>query len=288
MKKIMGVILAWAVFLGTLTAVFLAVEKPLSSEQGPVTVICMQTVEDADSTLLYQGNSAVLIDAGTEQDGDRILEALEEHGVKSLEYMILSHPDQDHIGGAMKVLTSVPVGRVIEPYYTKENERLTELNRYCEENGVPVFYPSHTSRLHVGQMQFLIYPPLEKNYKDTNNYSLAVLVRHKKVSMLFAGDALKKRSQELLYTDWPKIDLYKVPHHGRANSMTELLFSALHPVYAVVTSEKADDAVLKAGEKEKSIFLYTARGDCIFESSGTSLWLKEQGGESYAGKKKKE
>lgn len=284
MKRKFGVFLAWIIFLGTLAAAFLSIEIPISTASEPVTVICIQTAEDADSTLLTQGSSAVLIDAGTEQDGDRILEILREQGISSLDYLILSHPDKDHIGGAMQILTTLPVGRVIQPYYTKGNEELEEINTYCEDNAISILHPNHTSRLRVGQMQILVYPPLEKNYKETNNYSLAVLVRHEKISMLFTGDALRKRSQELLYIDWPRIDLYKVPHHGRANSMTEMLFSTLHPAYAVITSNQADDSVVKAGEKEGSKLLYTLQGDCIFESDGNTLYLKKEGGRFDGGK----
>lgn len=288
MKRKIGVFFAWIIFLGSLSTVVLTITMPASASKGVVQVICIQTVEDADATLLIQGDSAVLIDTGTEADGGRILEVLKEQGIASLDYLILSHPDQDHIGGAMQILTSLPVGRVIQPYYTKEQEELEEINSYCERSGISVLYPSHTNRLQAGQMQLLVYPPLEKNYKETNNYSLAVLVRHEKVSMLFAGDALRKRSQELLYTDWPQIDLYKVPHHGRANSMTAALFAALHPAYAVITSDQADEAVVKAGEQEGSRLLYTLQGDCVFESDGTALYLIKEGGQPDGGKKEKE
>lgn len=287
MIKKLGVFMAWAIFLGALAAVFLAITIPKSASDGPVTVVCMQTSEDADAALLAQGVSAVLIDTGTESDGARILEILKEQGVTSLDFMILSHPDKDHIGGAMHILTSIPVDRVIQPYYTKENEMLEEINSFCERNGISIVYPSHTTRLQTGTMQMLVYPPLEKNYKDTNNYSLSVLIRHGKISMLFTGDALRKRSLELLHTDWTPIDLYKVPHHGRANSMTGELFSALHPAYAVITSDQADDAVMKAAEKEGSKLLYTLQGDCVFESDGHTLHLKkEKGGDLDGGTNK--
>lgn len=185
--------------------------------------------------------------------------------------MILTHPDGDHIGGALRILSQVPVGQVIQPYFTEENERLEELNDYCRRRNIPIVYPTHAKRLPAGQMQAVIYPPLEKHYKDTNNYSLAVLVQHGQVNMIFTGDALRKRSEELLYTDWPRADLYKVPHHGRANSMTGALFEALHPKYAVVTSDSADGAVTASCEQEGTVLFYTALGDCVFQSDKTML-----------------
>ena len=91
------------------------------------------------------------------------------------------------------------------------------------------------------------------------------------MKQLFAGDALRKRSEELLLIDWPEVDLYKVPHHGRANSATGALFDALQPHYAVVTAKSADEAVLQAAQRNHTQLFYTADGDCTFISDGSTL-----------------
>lgn len=261
----------WCVFLGALGAAVLAVSAPSRQAQGPVTAVCIQTQDDADATLLVQDGAAVLIDTGEDVDAPHILEVLAQYGVTKLDYLILSHPDADHIGGAVQVLSQIPADRVVQPYYTEEDERLTALDAWLEEQGVSVLYPTHTQTLRAGGMRLLVYPPLEKHYRETNNYSLAVLVQHGKVNMMFPGDALRKRSEELLHTDWPAIDLYKVAHHGRANAATEALFEALRPNYAVVTATSADQAVLDAADRQGAQLYYTAQGDCMFVSDGSTL-----------------
>lgn len=236
----------------------------------------MKTIEDADAVLLYQGDDAVLIDTGEEQDARHILEVLHENNVDKLDYMILSHPDRDHIGGAMRILKEIPVGRVIEPYYTEENETLSVLNNWLEEQKISILYPTKTQRLKIGGMNFVVYPPLEKHYNDTNNYSLSVLVQHEKINMLFTGDALRKRSEELLYIDWPQLALYKVPHHGRANSMSAELFSVLRPTYALVTSGSADEIIIESASRMKTELIFTADGDAVFISDGSQLIMEEK------------
>lgn len=231
----------------------------------------MQTHDDADATILYQQGAAVLIDTGEEEDAAAIIARLEQLGISRLDYLILSHPDADHIGGALDILQTIQVGCVVQPYGPEGNDRLSELNGWLSDHDIPVLYPTRTRRVKAGQMQLLIYPPLEKRYNDTNNYSLAVLARHGNVTMLFAGDALRQRSAELLQIDWPSIDLYKVPHHGRANRNTQALFRALHPAHAVVTSDSADRAVLDGAQECGTTLFYTALGDCIFVSDGKTL-----------------
>lgn len=245
--------------------------RPAASASGPVTVISMQTLNDADATLLYQQGAAVLIDTGEECDAAQIIEKMKKLGVEKLDCLILSHPDADHIGGAAAILSQIPADCVIQPYCTVGDDRLTKLNTWLDDQRIPVLYPTHTHRLRVGQMQLLVFPPLEKHYNDTNNYSLAVLVQHGQINMLFAGDALGKRSDELLCVDWPPIDLYKVAHHGRANRNTKALFDALHPAYAIVTAKEADQAIHEAAQTWGTLLYYTADGDCTFVSDGKTL-----------------
>lgn len=247
------------------------VSVPERQTTGPMTVVCMQTENDADATLLCQDGAAILIDTGEETDADHIVAVLKQYGVTKLDYLILSHPDADHIGGAIKIMNGIQVERVVQPYYPKENERLEKLNEWLDTQGIPVIYPTRTRRLQAGGMRLLVYPPLEKNYNDSNNYSLAALVQHKEVNLMFAGDALRKRSEELLYMDWPDISLYKVAHHGRANSASEKLFRALHPRFAVVTASSADEIIQEVAQELGTKLYYTAEGDQVFISDGTEL-----------------
>lgn len=263
--------MGWWLLIGGLVAVLWFVSVPGNQASGPVTVVCMQTEDDADAALLCQDGAAVLIDTGEETDADHILEVLEQYGVTKLDYLILSHPDADHIGGAMKILSKIQVERVVQPYYPKDNKRLKKLNEWLDEQGIPVIYPMRTQRLQAGGMRLLVYPPLEKNYNKSNNYSLGVLVQHKEVNLMFAGDALRKRSEELLSIDWPEISLYKVAHHGRANSASEKLFRALHPHYAVVTAGSADEVIQEVAKELGTTLYYTAEGDQVFISDGIVL-----------------
>ena len=157
------------------------------------------------------------------------------------------------------------------PYYPKENKRLKKLNEWLDEQGIPVIYPTRTRRLQAGGMRLLVYPPMEKKYNDSNNYSLGVLVQHNDVNLMFAGDALRKRSEELLSIDWPEISLYKVAHHGRANSASEKLFRALQPRYAVVTARSADEIIQEVAGELGTTLYYTAEGDQVFVSDGIVL-----------------
>lgn len=269
-------LLGFVLFLGLLTGAYFRVAEK-NEGSGPVEVVFIQTQNDADCILLVQEGAAVLIDAGEKGDADHILEVLNDHGVEKLNYFILSHGDSDHIGGAAKVLSRIPADRVVEPHDT-ENSDVAALNKLLAAQGVSILYPTHNTRLRAGQMQMIVYPPLEKHYSDSNNSSLAVLVTHGEVNMLFPGDALRKRSLELEMVHWPQIDLYKVPHHGRANAETEVLFELLNPTYAVVTASDCDTIVKEAAQKRNTMLFYSVLEEIVFRSDGKQVIKLEREG----------
>lgn len=237
----------------------------------------LQTEEDADCIILYQGGNAVMIDTGEAQDGEYITEMMKEAGIERLDALILTHPDKDHIGGALDVLQAVSVEKVIQPYYDGEKEELEAIKSYCGKEGIQVYYPNHVWKVRTGYMNLLVYPPQEKHYKEDNNYSLAVLAEHGKVKMFFGGDALRKRSEELMTLHLPEVDLYKVPYHGRANQASDELFETLWPDYAVVTSDAADEEIMRCSEKCGSRLLFSREEDVVFRSDGERLTLYESG-----------
>ena len=237
----------------------------------PVEISFLELAEDADCILVQQGEVCVLIDTGEKQDAQKVVGYLKAKNVTSIEYLILTHPDADHIGSAVEVIDNFKVKNIIEPYYSKSNEQLEKLNKKIETLGIHTIYPTLTRKFSVGEINLIVYPPLEKHYTKDNNYSLATLIKHGKVNMLFAGDAEKKRLEEMLLIRWESIDLFKVPHHGRASTNSEDFIRALSPTYAVITSKNADEIIKKTFEEIKTQVIYTGTGDKVFQSNGEVL-----------------
>ena len=240
------------------------------SGTGLVHVEFIATQKDADATLICQEGFAILIDTGEEDDAEAILAKMQEYNVEKLNYLIFSHGDKDHIGSARKIMSAVQVKKVIAPYYTGSDD-MKELLQDIKDAGIPILYPAHNMHISAGEIDINCYPSLEKHYSDENNYSLAVLIKHHDVNMLFTGDALRIRSEELERIHWKDITLYKVPHHGRSNSQSINLFEDLNPQIAVVTSDECDRDITKAAQNCNSTLLFTRPDGLSFVSDGKTL-----------------
>ncbi len=241
----------------------------------PVHVVFPKLENDADCSILIQDDVCIVIDTGEAQDYSVIANTLSEYNVSIIDYLILTHPDQDHIGSVTQLVDNVEVNQVIMPYYAKENELLDQVISCLDEKKINIIYPTRTRKFSIGTMELLIYPPLERNYADDNNYSLVTLVQHEQVSMLFAGDALRKRLEELELVHWPEISLLKIPHHGRANRNSEGFLELISPDIGVITSDTADEVITKTAEEQQVQLYYTGIEAYIFESDGTQIKIVE-------------
>lgn len=274
MKNKIIIPLGFLILIGALLYSYDRVES-FTPADGNIEIVAIQTKDDADATLIYQNGAALLIDTGEVVDGQHILQVLQKNGVTRLDCLILSHYDKDHIGGAAVIAGGMEIDRVLMPYYTA-GEEIEELKSLLEEKEIPIQYPTHTMRFLVGDMTVTLYPPLESYYKKENNYSMAALISFQDVDMFFPGDALRKRSEELMRNHYPSIELYKAPHHGRSNSASVSLLEYISPEMMIVNALQLDQDLAEAVEKKEIQTVYTRIEDYYFESDGEKLWLRKQ------------
>ncbi len=269
--------IVWLCFIGVMIGVYVNVTDAFDTSytDEPVRITFPELENDADCALIQQGDKAILIDTGESTDADTILNMLEEQEVQSIEYMIITHPDADHIGSAEVIISQYQVLTVILPYYSKENTNLESLQSYLDEQNINVIYPTRTRRFSVGTMSVLVYPPLEKYYSNDNNYSLATLITHGETNILFTGDALEKRTAELEQVDWPELDLMTIPYHGRATDTSQEFLEMTSPQYGIVTSVSADSVIQETAEQLQIELFYTGQSSYTFESFGEGIYLVE-------------
>ena len=211
------------------------------AEKGVLSVWFFACSEDADSILLQTQDRNVVIDTGLECDSDRLIRKLEGLQVDNIDLLILTHPDKDHIGGADKLLEKFPVEQVIQTSYEKGSVQQEELDDKLEERlqEEKILTVQEKTEFTFGDLQLTVYPP-GKQYDNANNNSIAVLAQFEGKKFFFAGDAKKKRIEELLEEGLPKVDVYKVAYHGRDSDNSRVLVEVLQPQIAVVTAREAE------------------------------------------------
>ncbi len=229
----------------------------------------------ADCFLLTTKNSAVMIDCAEKNDGSDIAAYLSDNNITHLDYLIISHYDKDHIGGAKKILEEVDVNHILVPDYEKDSGAYDRFYASAEEEGVMPEKITTDRSFELDGIKYDVNPPAGGYAEDeSNNSSLIVSVTNREDTMLFMGDAEDERIREYLEKDDRTYGLLKVPHHGRFCAETAALVERVRPRIAIITAsddEPEDYETVQILEEAGAEVFVTQTGPVMVDSTGSGI-----------------
>lgn len=241
-------------------------------------------VGQGDATLIKAGEHAMLIDAGDNTKGTVVQLYLKKQGVEKLDYLILTHTDADHIGGADVIITKFDIEQIFMGDFPKENATYRELLEAMEYRNKIFTIPEVGSEFSLGKASFTILAPV-RQYDDPNNSGIALILQNGKNSFLFAGDCEDEAEEDMLMNGMDlTCDVYKVSHHGSQRSSSSDFLKAMSPESAVISCEKGNayghphaEVVERLEAAEIQIFRTDQQGNIVAYSDGNELtWKYEQ------------
>ena len=235
-------------------------------------------VGHGDAALITCGQHAMLVDCGKNIKGRMVSDYVREQGVDRLDYLILTHPDNDHIGGAPVILEDFRIENILVSSYAKASSEYELLKSTLEQNNLETRVPVPGEEYTLGEAVFTILGPVEV-FEDSNNSSIVFRLDFGERSFLFAGDQEKKAEKallnqmaanaetgELIYKNL-QADVLKVGHHGKNDACGKKFLAAVDPEYAVISCGPDE------GEMEPEEKLL----ERLYDSETTVLRTDEQG-----------
>lgn len=235
-------------------------------------------VGQADAIILQTENHNIIIDCGEKDDGDKILDYLNDHNITGIDCLFITHFDKDHVGGAAEVINNVDIKQIITPNYQETSDEYKNYLDAASNKGITPIKPGKNMEFILDDVLFNVYPPLKKSYDSDNDYSLVISVTHGENNFLFTGDGEAERITEILKVIGGDYDFLKVPHHGRYNKKTESLIKSITPKYSVITDSDKNPAQQKTVdilEKYGSDIYYSRDGDISVLSNGTEIKITQ-------------
>lgn len=192
-------------------------------------------VGQADCALLECDGEFILIDGGNKEDSDLVVSYLEQQGVSELQAVFCSHAHEDHVGGLPAVLAVYPTEAVYAPTRTYASEVFDDFVYYTDQQGLTVTIPRVGDTVSFGQTRVEVLGPV-KNYAETNDTSLILMVTYGDTRFLFTGDMETSAEVDLLDSGADlKADVLKVGHHGSDTSSSYRFLYETAPEHAVIS-----------------------------------------------------
>lgn len=222
----------------------------------------------------------MLVDAGPRESEDMVINYLRERAVEKIDFVVGTHPHEDHIGSLDTVIKNFEIGEVFMPKVTTNTRTFRELLLAIQDKGLNIkTAKAGVSIMENGGLKAKLLAPYGTSYESLNNYSAVILLKYGDIAFLLTGDAEGISEKEILSdrTDI-KAQVLKVGHHGSNSSTSSDFLKAVSPEYAVISVGAGNDyhhphpVILNRLEKSGVITLRTDQnGTIVFETDGKTI-----------------
>jgi competence protein ComEC len=245
-------VLAGLVVVAFLAAVaFLVVPRvvplprpPAATVQGRLQVTAIDVGQGDAIFVRGPAGRTMLVDggAGSEIARTAVLPYLRSQGVTRLDYVVSTHPDQDHVGGLPEVVRTMPVGAIVFGVLESTNQAHVRLLELAEQNRLQVIKARRGGMLDLGPgVQTRIINPGEPLLAEDNDNSVVLRISFGQVHVLLTGDAERQAEQSMLRSDQPlQAQILKVSHHGSQTGSSEAFLRAVQPKIALISAGRGN------------------------------------------------
>ena len=231
-------------------------------------------VGQADAALILCDGEAMLIDGGNVGDSDVLYTYLSDRGVDTLDYVVVTHAHEDHVGGVSGALEYATAETVLCPVTDYESKAFRNFAKHAGTITIPD--PGDTYTLGSAEFEIIHCDP---DADDPNNTSIVLRLSHGENDFLFTGDAEVPVEEWILDSGYTvDCEVLKVGHHGSSTSTSYHWLYEADPDYAVISVGKDnsyghphDEVMSRLSDADVTVFRTDKQGDIVCTSDGETL-----------------
>lgn len=206
-------------------------------EEGKMIVYYLD-VGQGDSALIQVNNKNLLIDSGPKSDKKKLLNYLSKININKLDYIIATHPHEDHIGNMSEIIDNYNVLNFYAPKVESTTKTFEQMIDSLKAKNLKInVIKKGTNSINLGEnTKVTVFSPTKDYYEDLNNYSPIIKIQYGETSFLFTGDAQKDIEKEMIASNENiSADVLKVGHHGSSTSTTKEFLNKVRPCIGVIS-----------------------------------------------------
>lgn len=274
------------------------VEAPVANEvpEGELLYLHMIDCGQGDSFLFEQNGKYALVDCGTRSTGKEVVKYLQKEGVDELQFIVGTHPHDDHMGGMEEVLKNFKCNQI---YMPKVDKGLVTSNWYLslmkkiKQDKLKVINPKVNESFMLEEACFTVVGQLTSKEagENLNNYSTVIKVSMGEMDVLMTGDAETPVENKMLENNMPlDCEILKVGHHGSTTSTSQKFLQAVSPDIALIScsignkyNHPCEDTLNKLEKSSIPVYRTDENGDVVVTISPKDITLKESPGDYIDG-----
>ncbi|MFC7060785.1 S-layer homology domain-containing protein [Halobacillus seohaensis] len=193
-------------------------------------------VGQGDSTLIESpSGKTILIDGGRKSAGEEVVSYLKQANIDSIDLVVATHPDADHIGGLIDVLEQVKVNKVLDSGKTHTTDTYLEYLQLIDQKNIPFAEATAGETLNFDNLLDIKVLNSKNSSSDNNESSIVLKVSHNEIDFMLTGDASVDNEQEMLQNYDVEAEILKLGHHGASNSSSSAFVDAVNPEVGILS-----------------------------------------------------
>lgn len=237
-------------------------------------VIHFLDVGQGDAAIIQCGGQTLMIDGGDRDSNQFIYAYLKDLEIEYIDYIIATHPHDDHVKGLATALSLCNAGTVYSPVTEYDGDGFRDFIKKLTERNLHITTPHRGDVFNVGSATVIFLTEPQESW-DMNDQSLMVKITFGNTSFIFTGDAAWEAEQDALGSGIDlHADVLKLGHHGSTTSSSQAFLDAVHPRYAIISvgvnnkyGHPADETLLKLSHMYVSVFRTDKHGTIVCTSS---------------------
>lgn len=200
-------------------------------------------VGQGDSILVQVNGKNLLIDAGPNESTDKLMSYLSKQNIKKLDFIVATHPHEDHVGAMDTVIKKYDIGEFYAPKKMATTKTFENMVNALKSKNIKINAATAGVSLDLGEnVKCEMVAPNGTNYENLNNYSAVIKITYGNSKFLFMGDAEKLSEKEILNKNYDiSSDVLKLGHHGSSSSSSKAFLDKVSPKIAIISCGKNND-----------------------------------------------
>ncbi|MBQ8541686.1 MAG: MBL fold metallo-hydrolase [Clostridia bacterium] len=233
-----------ALILGAVISHFSSMDKTSLTNSyehvtGELSVHFVDVGQADCQVILLPDNKVMMIDAGNNDDATLVCDYLDNLGIEKIDYLVGTHPHEDHIGSLDTVINNYEVENVYMPDAEADNKTYRDVKKALSSKNLGVTLTSAGTTIYSDEdLKIEAVAPVYY-YDELNNSSIVIHLTYKDASFLFTGDA-EEESENDINGDI-SADVLSVGHHGSSTSTSDYFLERVDPMYAVISCGANND-----------------------------------------------